>query len=117
MNSWNINLCDLYLKELPDFIKDLDVSCFYISNNRLTSLEGCPQIVGRHFDCSQNKLTSLKGCPKKIGGYFDCTNNLLESLDGCPTEVTGSFFCFSNTVKFSRDYINSICKVYGHIYC
>ena len=57
---------------------------FYCSYRKLTSLEGCPQDVGRHFNCCWNQLTSLEGCPKGVGGDFYCNNNRLASLEGCP---------------------------------
>ena len=63
---------------------------FWCSNNKLTSLEGCPVEVGGWFDCSKNKLISLKGAPKEVGGWFDCTNN---------------------KVKFTKDDIIAVCNV------
>ena len=43
-------------------------ACYY---NKLTTLEGCPDTVGRDFLCYSNKLLkSLKGCPKEIEGAF-----------------------------------------------
>ncbi|MEO6303927.1 MAG: hypothetical protein ABIP51_12225, partial [Bacteroidia bacterium] len=69
---------------------------FVCFNNKLTSLEGCPVSVGNVFVCSNNKLTSLKGCPTSVGGYFNCSYNKLTSLEGCPTSVGGSFNCSSN---------------------
>jgi hypothetical protein len=71
-----------------------DFFCIY---NELTSLKGCPQIVGGNFSCHSNSLTSLKGSPKEVGGSFDCSNNQLTSLDGCPKEVGGWFHCRNNS--------------------
>ena len=65
---------------------------FYCENNKLTSLEGCPSYVGISFNCSCNELTSLIGCPKEVGGYFDCQSNYLTSLDGCPKEEYSSLY-------------------------
>jgi hypothetical protein len=45
-------------------------SSFDCSNNKLVSLEGAPQKVGRIFSCSNNQLTSLEGGPKEVGGFF-----------------------------------------------
>ena len=53
---------------------------FYCSYSNLTSLEGCPEIVGRDFDCTHNQLTSLEGCPKKIDESFYCYENSKELL-------------------------------------
>lgn len=45
---------------------------FIISNNRLTSLEGCPDFVSGHFEFSDNKISSLKGFPKMNYWYRIC---------------------------------------------
>jgi hypothetical protein len=55
---------------------------FDISNNRLLSLEGCPEIVGDGFYCTHNMLTYLEFCPKKVEFGFYCNNNRLTSLEG-----------------------------------
>ena len=77
---------------------------FTCSDNKLTSLEGCPDTVGGSFNCSDNKLTSLEGCPDTVGGWFNCSDNKLTSLEGCASsigkdvEVTlaGDFNCSRN---------------------
>jgi len=70
---------------------------FYCSGNGLTSLEGSPQTVGDNFDCSDNKLTVLSGAPLRINGSFNCDNNTkLTTLEGAPTEVIGGFYCSGN---------------------
>jgi hypothetical protein len=69
---------------------------FYCSDNKLTSLEGCPDSVGGHFDCVNNKLTKLEGCPSNISGDFFCYNNQLTSLEGAPNRVGGHFYCRNN---------------------
>ena len=62
---------------------------FSCSNNRLKSLEGCPEIV-KSFYCYGNKLTSLKYSPKIVQQNFDCSNNLLNSLKYFPKKVEKS---------------------------
>jgi hypothetical protein len=42
-------------------------------------------VVGENFDCRNNKLTSLEGAPEVVGGSFDCRNNNLTSLEGIDT--------------------------------
>ena len=69
---------------------------FWCDNNRLTSLKGSPQTVGGSFDCSDNQLTSLEGSPQTVGESFDCSNNQLTSLVGCPQTVGWSFLCYNN---------------------
>ena len=63
---------------------------FICSHNKLTTLEGCPSVVGEIFDCEHNLLTSLEHSPTKVGMDYDCKYNLLNSLLGCATEVLGS---------------------------
>lgn len=51
----------------------------------LESLEGCPPKTEGDFYCNSNHLTSLKGCPSVIGtmnggGEFDMTNNQITNL-------------------------------------
>jgi hypothetical protein len=72
-----------------------DFDCYH---NKLTSLEGAPQKVGRTFDCSYNKLTSLVGAPQVVGEDFDCMNNNLTSLEGAPQVVEGDFGCLNNNL-------------------
>lgn len=60
------------------------------SNPNITSLEGCPKIVGGKFDCSYcEKLTSLEGAPEQCQA-FDCSDcPKLTSLKGGPKMITG----------------------------
>jgi hypothetical protein len=69
---------------------------FLCDTNRLTSLEGAPEQVGRDFHCGNNSLTSLAGSPEQTGRDFLCGNNSLTSLVGGPSEVGGDFFCHNN---------------------
>jgi hypothetical protein len=126
------------LNHIPLWLKNVTVNGnFYCYNNKLTSLEGCPQTVNGSFDCYKNKLTSLIGCPKTVNGYFYCANNKLTSLEGCPQTVNGYFDCYNNKLtsligcpktvngyfdcrnnkkEFSLDEINKLCKIKGNIY-
>jgi hypothetical protein len=91
---------------------------FNCSNNRLTTLDGCPDKVGGSFYCGNNKLRKLKGAPKEVGGFFDCAvnqltylkdldivtvrryfscaGNKLKSLEGGPKKVGENYICFNN---------------------
>jgi hypothetical protein len=88
---------------------------FWCSNNKLTTLEGCPNYVGGYFYCSHNKLTSLEGCPNYVGGYFNCIGNEITTLEGCPNYV-GRFFdcgyCDLTTLKGIEK-----CEIIGNFYC
>lgn len=81
-------------KRLPINFKLVD-GYFDISNNDLTSLDGCPEQVTKDFNCSFNKLESLFGGPQKVGD-FNCSNNLLKNLSYCPKEINGLFDCSNN---------------------
>tara|TARA_B100001059_G_scaffold187915_1_gene190256 strand:- start:223 stop:684 length:462 start_codon:yes stop_codon:yes gene_type:complete len=87
------------LEGCPELVGD-GFECF---NNKLTSLKGCPKSVGGNFDCSINKLTSLKGSPKSVGNKFDCTFNNLTSLKGSPIQIGGNFYCDDN-LRNTKEY-------------
>ena len=93
----NVNLNQkLKVNKLPVRFKMVD-GYFDISNNGLTSLDGCPKIVTRDFNCSKNKLTSLFEGPSEVGD-FDCSFNQLKSLSYAPKEVKGNFDCSNNQI-------------------
>jgi len=71
---------------------------FDCSRNKLTSLEGAPQEVGKSFWCNDNQLTSLEGAPQKVERDFYCSGNRLTSLEGAPQEVGRSFSCYGNQI-------------------
>lgn len=68
------------LKKLPDGISFNEVVGFSISGNELTTLKGCPVIVTKNFYAEDNKLTSLEYAPKLIGGDASFAGNPITSL-------------------------------------
>ena len=63
-------------------------------------------------------LTSLKNCPDYIinDHMFDMDDCLqVDSLEGCPKEVGGTFFCRKCKRKFTKEEVESLCKVNGYI--
>ena len=72
---------------------------FYCSQNRLTSLEGCPKYVGGVFSCMRNRLTSLEGCPEYVGEFFDCSDNEITSFKGSPDKIHYGFSCSNNKIR------------------
>lgn len=66
---------------------DLDLE--YCEMKRLPLMKN----VGGNLNISNNKLTSLNGCPYEVGGNFDCTHNKLTSMEGAPSIVHGDFIC------------------------
>ena len=89
IKTWN----DFILKFFPNLVL---FNSSLLEDKQLTSLEGSPQEMDGHFDCSDNYLTSLKGSPQKINGTFDCRCNKLTSLEGGPKKVRGNFWCSGN---------------------
>lgn len=100
------------LKKLPVKFKDVH-GYFDISNNELTSLEGCPQSVLKDFNCSHNNLESLMGGPKKAN-EFDCSYNKLKNLSYCPKEVFEHFNCSHNELVSIK---GSPRNIKGHFNC
>jgi len=84
--------------------------------------EGFPEFIQFRkvyggFDISDNKFTSLKGCPTHVyetdnlKGSFKCFNNNLSSLEGSPKRVDGVYICYGNPGKFQRKDVNAVCRV------
>jgi hypothetical protein len=69
------------------------------------------------FDISDNKFTSLRGCPTHVfetdnlKGSFKCFDNNLSSLEGGPKRVDGVYICYGNPGKFQRKDVNAVCRV------
>lgn len=93
----DVDLSGLGLTKLPVRFKKV-TGFFYCFNNKLTNLEGAPQVVGGYFDCSFNKLTTLEGAPQKVGKDFNCSRNNLTTLEGAPQKVGGLLYCSQNPI-------------------
>lgn len=105
-NVKNLNLYNCGLKSLIPISKAFGkeeytlVGSFECSHNKLTSLKGAPQGVGKYFSCSYNELTTLEGAPRFIGGNFDCSNNpKLSSVGTKPFEIRGGIRCYDTLLK------------------
>jgi hypothetical protein len=108
----SVDLTDLYLKELPEWLADVEVDGgFFCNCNRLISLAGAPKTVEGDFQCDHNRLLSLEGSPETVGGHFYCNNNRLTSLQGAPKIVEGYFVCSDNAVKFEEEDVEAVCDV------
>ena len=108
----NVDLRNLGLEKLPVKFKFVGGQ-FNCHGNNLTTLEGCPEKVGKIFYCSYCKLTTLEGAPKEVGGDFFCGGNKLTTLEGAPEKVGGGFYCSWNYLSsyklkqtIKRDYLN-----------
>lgn len=85
-------LSGLGIDTLPDGLIRRRSKYFWCTNNRLTSLYGCPNHVTNDFTCGYNNLPNLKGAPRWVGGNFNCTGNPLMSLEGAPDHIGGLFW-------------------------
>ena len=87
----DVILVETTFKELPYKFGKVN-GCFDISYNKnLISLKNCPDEVERHFSCSS--------CPQ------------LDSLEGCPKEVGSDFWCVRCKREFTKNEVESLCKV------
>jgi hypothetical protein len=86
----SVNLWYNELTELP-LIFNRVTGDFRCSNNRLTSLKGCPIWIGGYFSCANNRLPSLEFSPDYVGDFFSCEYNDLTD-NYCETEIDGSFY-------------------------
>ena len=78
----HIDLSRSYLRELPDFFKDLYItSDFDVSENLLTSCKNFPKTLGGFAYINDNKISSLEGLRRLSSRIFDLTNNKLTSLE------------------------------------
>ncbi len=82
----SVYLNDRPLKEIK--VKFNEVRGFFdCSNSGLTSLLGCPYVVGKDMDCSMNELESLEHCTERIKFSFFCQDNNLADIIHFPQEV------------------------------
>jgi hypothetical protein len=71
---------------------------FYLDDSRITTLKGCPEIVGGNFNISSShSLTSLEFGPTNVG-QFDCSNCAITSLQHSPLEARFSINCFNTNI-------------------
>ena len=82
----SLELDGLHLKELPDFLGEVD-NCYGnidLQENQLTSLKNLPKNISGYLDVSKNRITSFEGGPKYVSGRLECSNNRISSLIGMP---------------------------------
>ena len=92
----NVSFLKRKLSKLP-FKFGVVTGSFNCEENKLTSLEGAPERVGKDFKCGDNQLTSLEGAPIEVGG-FSCYGNQLTSLEGAPVKVKKDYNCNHNNL-------------------
>jgi hypothetical protein len=84
---------------------------FWCYENRLETLEGAPETVGRRFSCHDNALTTLEGAPETVGGGFYCHDNGLTTLEGAPEIIVGEFYSDSIEIPKGQWGLSSWLKV------
>lgn len=89
--------------------EDLDLE--YCEMKRLPLMKN----VGGNLNISNNKLTSLNGCPYEVGGDFDCTHNKLTSMEGAPSIVHGDFICTGQLDVIPKREVTKYSDVGGEI--
>ena len=70
-----------YLRELPEFFKDLHVIDFDVSDNELISCKNFPKFVERSISIRANKIKSLEGIPNIPTYKLNLSHNELTSLE------------------------------------
>lgn len=111
----DLDLSHWDLKSLLDFPYQFSKvnGLFNCSDNQLTSLKGCPEIV-ENFSCTNNQLKNLQYSPKKIDGWYDCSDNQLVTLKGCTEIIFNVFDCAYNQLTSLEDGPKAVKKGY---YC
>lgn len=107
MGDFDISSCQLStLRGCPDVVG----GDFISTNNMITTLEGGPMEVTGNYDVRQCNLTSLKGSPEKINRDFLCSYNGLVNLIGGPKIVDGSYKvdnCLLKTLEGAPDLLSN----------
>ena len=67
--------------------------------------------MGGNFSCKDNRLTSLEFCPDYVGGSFWCRyNNLTDNY--CETEIGSKFYTTLEQDGLTEDNYNEWRKLY-----
>lgn len=85
-----------FLTEFP--LINIAGGALLICQNKLTSLENCPQLLSG-LAVVQNNITSLKGLPDEINGNLLIFKNKITSLEFCPQIIHGGFNCSYNPLS------------------
>jgi hypothetical protein len=94
--NMHIDLGAKNLIELPNYIQFNTVNgSFFIQNNNLCNLKGCPFFIKSDFSCSRNKLKTLE--------YF-------------PKVVDGDVFTYLNLTEFKLEEIEKICEIGKNVF-
>ena len=110
-----------------DWCEEMGIQNYTINSQGEIDVDGDVRLQGKYFKELPYKfgrvygyfslarckdLVSLKNCPNYVDTSFDvdyCSK--LDSLEGCPKEVSGIFFCRECKRKFTKEEVQSLCKV------
>lgn len=70
----------------------------FLSHKNLTQIPLNFKKVTGHFYCDNNQLTSLQGCPKVLGGSLYSNNNQIWTFQGVGL-INRSFYCENNPIE------------------
>lgn len=90
--SWN------QLKNI-EHIQNKALKSLSLTDNKITSLKGCPEVIHKDFFCHKNELESLRFGPNNVGNYYSVDDNKLKSLKYMPKEVPYIFQCRDNLLE------------------
>lgn len=87
-------------------LKEAKVSDIYLNNNKLESLEGCPETINGTLDVDDNPLKSFKGSPKIINGTFSIRRSTATDLENLPKKINKLIYTDSSlSEKYSKEEI------------
>lgn len=90
-----VDLSNLDITEIPIQFGKVTGS-FHCTHTKLTSLKGCPDIVGGGFYSSNTDITSLEYGPSEVGSDYWCYKCNLTTLKFVPKKVGGAFIFNGN---------------------
>lgn len=87
----------VYIQEnTPIKYKYASVTMHFICDHTKRSLIeiGTPQVVGGDFQCMDSMITTLRGCPKLVGRHFTIVGSEISDIsDVLETAIAGDFGC------------------------
>jgi len=115
-NTENVDIAHRKLTDMIEISQQMDWgitirSDFYCHDNKLTTLEGCPENIMGVFNCSKNNLKSLEFCPLSVKKSFIAKNNEIETVEFMPKYVKGDLDLSNNNIKS----LEGIDKVLHHL--
>lgn len=86
-----------------------------LTDKKLTKLPVKFGKITGSFSCDHNKLTSLEGAPEFVGKYFDCRFNKLISPEGAPKFIGTDFYGYGNAKQFTKEEVRAVSNVKGDV--